>query len=230
MRNFLLVLHILLLVAWLGIDVGVFTSSFFIRRRGLSGDARVELRRLMRGLDLAPRLSLVLMIPVGLGLADVGGYAQVPTWVLAPVTIIGIAWAGLSVWSFRRLAVLGSPDPGRAPAGWFRKLDLWLRLVAVAGFMGFGAASLVGASDVFPADFVAIKAVMFGTLILAGLRIRSAAAPFTPALRSVVEEGEAEEQLVVMDQAMRRVYPAVLYIWGGLVVMTFVAVFRPTLG
>lgn len=228
MRNFLLVVHILLLVAWLGIDVGVFTSSFFIRRRGLSSDARVELRRLMRGLDLAPRLSLVLMMPVGLGLADVAGYATVPTLVLLPVTVVTLAWTALSVWSFCRLTVLGTPRPGPS-TGWFRQLDLVLRLSAIAGFGGFGVASLVGASEVFAADFVAIKAVMFATLVLAGLRIRLAAAPFSPALRAVVETGESEDQLAVMDAAMRRVYPAVLYIWGGLVVMTFVAVYRPSL-
>ncbi len=231
MRSALLILHILLLVSWLGIDVGVFTSSFLIRRRGLGADARVELRRLMRGLDLAPRLSLVLMMPVGLGLASVGGYGAVSDGVVLAVTVVALAWVAGSLWSYQRVTVMGVPRRDDATAAlWFRRTDLMLRLVAAAGFAGFGVASLAGATDAFAADFVAIKAILFASMVLAGLRIRTAAGPFTPALRQVVEEGEQEEQLLVMDAAMRRVYPAVLYIWGTLVVMTVIAVVRPSLG
>ena len=183
----------------------------------------------MRGLDLAPRLSLVLMIPVGLGLADVGGYAQIPTAVLLAVTLVGVAWCALSIWSFSRLTVLGLPRGESSSAAWFRQVDLVLRVVAVVGFGGFGIASLAGASDLFAADFVAIKAVLFATIVVAGLRIRYAAGPFSPALRSVVDQGETEEELRVMDAAMRRVYPAVLYIWVMLGIMTVIAVYRPSL-
>src|SRR5690606_40624309 len=108
--------------------------------------------------------------------------------VLASVTVVVLVWTGLSVWSFRRLTVLGTPRRGPSTA-WFRQLDLVLRLAAAVGFAGFGIASLVGASDVFAADFVAIKAVLFATLVLAGLRLRLAAAPVRPALRAVVDTG-----------------------------------------
>lgn len=226
----LLILHLLLVVAWLGIDVGVFSSSFLIRRRGLSGDARVELRRLMRGLDLAPRISLVLMMPVALGLADVTGYASIPAWLLVTVSLVALGWAGAMIWSFRRVTVLGTPlRDDEAAASAFRRIDLVLRVIAIAGFGIAGAGSLVGGAEVFATDFIALKSVIFATTVLAGLVIRKGAGPFTPALRSVVEDGETEDALRVMDSAMRRVYPAVLYIWGSLVVMVVIAVTRPTL-
>jgi hypothetical protein len=69
----LLVVHILLLVAWLGVDVGVFYTSFVLRREGLATETRRQVRRIMVTLDVSPRISLILMIPVGLGLAYLTG-------------------------------------------------------------------------------------------------------------------------------------------------------------
>ena len=228
-RSLLLIAHILLLVAWLGIDVGVFTSSFFIRRRGLSPDARTELRRVMRGLDLAPRLSLVLTMPVALGLADATGLATIPTAALSAVTVLSLLWVAGMVWAFRRVDVLGRPTRQDArAAAIFTRADLALRIAAIIGFGGAGFLSLVGTSEIFRADFVALKALLFASTVTAGLRIRSSARPFGPALRTVVTQGEDEAQLRIMDASMRRVYPAVLYIWGSLVVMTMLGVLRPT--
>lgn len=228
MRSPLLILHILLLVSWLGIDVGVFTASFLIRRRGLSGDARVELRRLMRGLDLAPRLSLVLTMPVVLGLADAAGYATISTGVLIAVSAIAVAWAMAMVWSYQRVSVLGVPHrDDLAAAAVFRQADLVLRIAAIVGFGGIGLGSLTGVWEVLSADFLGIKSLLFASTVLAGLVIRRNAGPFTPALRTVVEHGETAEAMAVMDTAMRRVYPAVLYIWVSLMVLTAIAVIRP---
>jgi hypothetical protein len=227
-RQLLLIVHILLLVAWLGVDVGVFTSSFFIRRRELPGLARVELRRVMRSLDLAPRVSVVLTIPVALGLAQAAGFASVPAWILLAVATVAVLWAGGLVWLFARTDTLGHPrfDDARA-AGAFAKVDLGLRLAALGFFAATGVHSLVSPDGLWQATFLSWKALLFAVTIAAGVRIRYAARPFGVALREIVERGESEAALQRMDGAMAGVYPMVLTIWGSLVMMTVLAVVRP---
>jgi hypothetical protein len=219
--------HVFLLVAWLGIDVGVFSSSFVIRKRGLSADARVEIRRIMRGLDLAPRLSLVLMIAVGpamarsYGLGATGGSA---TW-LWVLTAVVVVWAAGIVWSYGRLDPLGRPkrpDDG----AWARRFaagDLALRVLAATFFVATGVHSLLG-DGLWAAPRIAWKSALFGAAIAAGLWIRVAARPFSPALRSVVEQGESESSLQEMDRAMHRTYPAVLTIWTLVAIIAMIGI------
>ena len=227
-RSLLLAVHILLIIAWLGIDVGVFTSSFLIRRRGLSSDARIELRRLMRGLDLAPRLSLMATPLVGTSLASTVGFIDIPGWVIPLLTVVTVTWLAGGVWSYRRLDEVGRPrhdDASRARL--FARVDLSLRVVIIAFFGLTGAVGIATGGGFWGANFLAIKSLLFAITVVAGLWIRKAAKPFTPALWAVLDEGESEEQLRTMDAAMRAVYPGVLTIWIALVIMVFVATVRP---
>lgn len=223
----LTIVHVLLLVAWLGIDVGVFTSSFVIRKRGLSPDARVEIRRIMRGLDLAPRVSLVLMIAVAPAMArayGLGATTVSPGWLWA-VTGITLLWVLAIVWAYQRVDPLGRPkrDDDSRTATLFSRTDLTLRVAAIAFFLATGVHSLVF-SGIWSARHIAWKAALFGAAIAAGLWIRVAARPFGPALRDVVEHGESEAALARMDAAMHRAYPAVLTIWTLVAVMAVLGI------
>lgn len=227
-RNLLLVIHILLLVAWLGIDVGVFYSSFVMRRPGMSTEARHHVRHVMVTLDLAPRLSLILMIPAGLGLAHVSGLGfggldpGLITALLWGVTVAAVAWALATVWAFRARRDQASPE-GVAT---FDRLDWWARIAASVAFLGMGISSLAIASPFAP-TWLAWKATLFGLIIAAGLWIRLAARRYRPVLGELLTHGESPERLAAVNRAIRGVYPAVLSVWTGLVVMVFLAVFRP---
>ena len=228
-RSILLALHILLIIAWLGIDVGVFTSSFLIRKRGLSSDARIELRRLMRGLDLAPRLSLMATPLVGIALADSIGIIAVPGAVIGLVAALTLLWLAGALWAYRRLDATGRPRRDDAAAAKrFAQTDLGLRILVVAFFLGTGLIGIASDGGFWAAQWLALKSTLFAVTVIAGLWIRRSAKPFTPALWSVLDEGETENRMRVMDAAMRAVYPGVLTIWGTLVVMVFVATIRPS--
>ena len=223
--SWLLILHILLLVAWLGIDVGVFTSSFVMRRPQMSTEARLAVRGLMVSLDLAPRLSLILMIPVGLGLSRVTGWGmtEVADWVFWIVAALGIAWAAVSVVSYRRSGLAGSPPRW---VGAFSTVDQVLRGVASVFFLTTGVWSLV-ADGPWNGGWLAWKAVLFGVIIALGLQIRRAAGRYRPALAQLLEKGETPQRLALVNQRIRGVYPPVLAVWGLLVVMVILAVVRP---
>ena len=221
----LLALHILLLVAWLGVDVGVFSSSFVMRRPGLSTETRLTVRRIMRSLDLAPRVSLILMIPVSVSLAHTTGWGLVaaPSAALWLLGSAALAWAGASIVSFR-----ATGPTGTAPlwAAQFARLDWWLRAIASLIFVTTGIWSLIGEGP-WLATWVAIKALLFGIIIACGLWIRVAARRYHPALADLLEHGESPERLARINRDIRGVYPPVLAIWSMLVVMVFIAMFRP---
>jgi hypothetical protein len=220
----LLVLHLLLLVAWLGVDVGVFYSSFVLRREGLTTETRREIRRIMVALDLGPRVSLILMIPVALGLAYLTGLGlRTGSSALGPVVLWLIAggavlWAAGTIWAFRR-------SPSNKPR-WFGRLDVTLRVLASAGFISLGLASLGGSGPLGP-RWLAWKALLFGVIIALGLGIRLAAARYRPALEELLTQGESPERLAAVNRSIRGVYPLVLAVWGILILITVIAVTKP---
>lgn len=220
----LLILHLLLLVAWLGIDVGVFTSSFVMRRPGMSTETRLAVRRLMLSLDLAPRLSLILMIPVALGLSRATGWglANVPEWVFWAAGLLGAVWSGVSVVSVRR-GIRGS-TPVWGPG--FSQLDQILRAVASLFFLLTGVMSLAGDGP-WLGRWLAWKATLFGVIIILGLWIRRAAGKYRPAFTELLEKGESPQRLMEVNRRIRGVYPPVLGVWCLLVVMVILAVTRP---
>ena len=61
----LVTLHVLLLVFWLGTDMGVFFGSFRLRDPRLSVDARLAIARLTSLLDMGPRTGVILSVPTG---------------------------------------------------------------------------------------------------------------------------------------------------------------------
>ncbi len=227
-RDGLLILHILLLVAWLGIDVGVFYGSFVMRRPGLTPEARAQVRKMMTSLDLAPRLSLILMIPVALGLARVSGFGfgtADPTLIAAllwAVTILALVWVAASVWAFRRR----QEEPTDERLDSFNRSDISLRILASVAFVVMGVTSL-SVQVPFAPTWLALKALLFGVVIAAGLWIRVAAARYRPALTELLELGETPERLAAVNSSIPGVYPAVLFVWGALVVMVILAVARP---
>ena len=63
-----ILLHIVLFVFWLGGDLGVFYSSRFVLKPDLTPAARATALKIMGGLDLGPKICLVLFLPSGLTL------------------------------------------------------------------------------------------------------------------------------------------------------------------
>ena len=69
MEGFWLFLHILLLVFWVGTDVGVFIAAKWSERTALSMETRQTVLQLGMVLDRLPRSALTLIIPSGCQLA-----------------------------------------------------------------------------------------------------------------------------------------------------------------
>ena len=126
--------HLLLFVLWLGADAGVFMLGQHFRKRHLySLSERVVLLKLLVALDMAPRTSWALMVPVSLTLAMAGGLLQAPAAVVAVSWILGGVWLWL-VW----YAHLHDQTPQAQRA---RRAEFWIKIIIMVGY--FAAAIMI---------------------------------------------------------------------------------------
>jgi hypothetical protein len=203
---FWVLVHVLLLVYWLGADLGVFYASFLLLDRSLAPAARGAVARLLVALDLAPRVCLVLMLPSGLTLAGLLGLSPVRGgWLL-------LGWALALGWLAVVLALHqthGSAAGGRLAVG-----DAWFRGLLVVVLVVVAATSLAGAGPLLSAT-VAWKVLLFAVAVACGLGIRLALRPFGPALAAVVAGTASEADERALATTMRRSRPLVLVIWAA---------------
>ena len=220
--------HVFLLVAWLGIDVGVFYTSVILRRAGLSGETRLVLTRLLTFLDLAPRLSLLFMVPVGLGLAYSSGLGLDELGVGA---MNGLFWGSLAVaviWAWALVKehhLTGAGQVGTPFQRRYRLVDKTLRVVLIAFFLITGIHSLLG-DGIWAGGHVAWKAIVFAIVIAAGEWIDYAFRGFPAAFGELLEKGETPERLARFDRSISAAYPPVLVVYGGVIVMAILGVSR----
>ncbi len=117
-----LYLHILLLVFWVGTDLGVFLAARYSERSDLSIETRQIVLELGMKLDRLPRTALVLIIPSGVMLASGAGL----------VLLDGIA--NMALWGFTViwLAILWQGFLSTSPEVQARsaKINWWLNLLA----------------------------------------------------------------------------------------------------
>jgi hypothetical protein len=213
------VVHILLFVFWLGTDVGVFYMGMLIPRATLSLETRGTLGRTMHVLDQFPRTSLILMIPVAMGLVRVGGWGLlgVPVEVLWLVTAFAVLWAAASIWA---IGLRAAPRAARI----FLAADRLLRLA----FVGLAIAVLIlarGGTSALPETWLEVKLALFTTIVLAGALIDFLPNPFAD-LATIVTSGSTAEREARLRRNLAYVYPVVVYIYLALVTMTIFAVIK----
>ena len=66
-------IHTLCLVYWLGADLGVFYSSYFLIDEKLSKETRITISKVLFFLDQTPRISMILILPSGIHLSKILG-------------------------------------------------------------------------------------------------------------------------------------------------------------
>lgn len=204
--------HVLILVFWLGGDLGVFTASFMVADPRLAAPARVALAKLLFQLDMAPRSAMILALPTGLALAGAAGWAAPPPWLLAAVWLAAAAWLALA-WSVH----LRHLPPGHA----LRRADLAVRWLAMGGL-----AACAAAADGLPV-FIRAKLIVLAACIALGLWVRRALVPFGPAFSALAQgrAGPAEDAAIAASLARARL--PVLAIWMLIATAALLGAVRP---
>jgi hypothetical protein len=209
--------HILLLVYWLGADVGLFLVMAWIKDRRLDYATRVTLIRLAFYIDLAPRTCVALILPVGMHLAAGLGVAPIPGWLFVLAWAIGLGWTALHVALVVRK---GTPLAAR-----LRRVNNAWELVAGALFIAIGALSLATGAPV-AAGWFALKLLLFGLVFWVILGIDTRFQPFTTLLR-LGEQGLDDAAEAAITRATNLTMAWALLLYGLVLAIAFLGKVKP---
>jgi len=199
--------HVLAFVFWLGTDLAVWYIGFYAVNRKLSAETRVTVIRILFALDMAPRISMTLMLALGIHLSYRIGYLLVPAWVIYASYLICLGWMSLVLYLHygekTQLQIM------------LRRFDFGFRLVLIAGLSTYAAISLSGPSGV-SADFIAWKLLIFATIIACSLMVRMKLQPFGPAYANLQAGKVSQADEDAIDHSITVTRPWMLVIWMGL--------------
>jgi hypothetical protein len=161
-------------VYWLGADAGLFGVMILVRNPELSHETRATLIKLAFHIDLFPRVSFALLLPVGMHLARGLGLYPFPAWSMT------LGWTAGILWSALHLAVIRYK--GTAFAHALIRFNQFYELVLGGFFVTVGAVSLASGAPI-EAGWFAAKLLIFGLIFWVILGIDVVFQPFTTILR-----------------------------------------------
>lgn len=205
--------HVVLFVFWLGADLGVYYSAKYVARGDLSKPERLRFLELLLRIDMFPRSTLILMLPVGFSLAHVSGWADISMLALAGVWAFGAAWFVL-MWSVHK----------KPQALGLKKLDVMVRWAVIAGLLALAALSL--ATELWTGQaWLSIKLVLFACVMGLGLLLRGSVALWIKGFGMLESDSDAANALIHKGhkEATRFAHS----LWLLLIIMAFLGVAKP---
>ena len=212
----LTLLHVLVLVYWLGGDLGAYYASRFVYDGKRPVAARALAAKVLGDIDMAPRICLLLALPTGLALAASKG------WVSLHWLFLVVAFLAAGVWILIAFAIHMDHGGG---AG-LKRFDVVLRWAFLLGLAGTGAAALLG--EVALPRFLALKLLLLAFAVLMGLLIRRVLTPFGPAFGRLMAEGPSPATDAALRAPIARARPFVLSIWAALILAAYLGIATPT--
>lgn len=212
----LTLLHLLIPIYWLGGDLGTYLCGRAVRDTTLSPAERLFALRLLLNVDMAPRTALILTLPTGLTLAAMKGWLPLPGWSL------GIAWAAALIW----LGIAWTVHLRHGPASeGFRKADIAIRYIVLAGLAGTGAAALAGLVTL--PFFIALKLLLLASAIAFGVLVRHQLAPLFPAIAALRAQVASDATDSAITATLRKTTRSVFCIWAIIFIASFIGLATP---
>lgn len=208
-----LMLHILLLVFWLGTDIGVFLAAKISERAELSVETRATVLKLGMVLDRLPRSALVLILPSGIMLTKSMGMAA------PPVPAIAAIWGIALVWLVILWAGFLNPETKTEARAMTFNFAMNAILAVTVTVLGVGA---LMADDV--PDWLAWKVLLVGLIFIAGVALDLLFKPAVGHFVAIVTEGATDERNAAYSKALAPVYWAVLAIYAFVIVASYAGV------
>lgn len=202
-------LHIVLLVFWLGADVGVFASAAWVKRRGMPIEHRMLLLRLGGFVDLFPRICMAFMLPVGVSLASDWGLPVAPT-------TLPLLWSFSVLWSASVIVAYRSEGTALA-----RRIGLAQRAVfTVAGLVCLYLGRKIGMDLAVP-TWLALKLALFGLVFFVAIGIDLTFGPVIRDLMRLATEGSTDALEASFSRAINRCLVVVSCLYALLLVESF---------
>lgn len=210
--------HILLLVFWVGADVGVFMCAKVASTTRYNLETRNALFTVLGDIDLLPRFCFALTFPSGLTLIDALGLYAPPVWALLLAWALGGAWV---------LAIaLAHKSPKASWVGVFRPVQHWGQGVFGAGLLSAGIASLTGGVPVAE-KWLAAKILGLGLVCFIAMAMSIVSRPFDRAYTQINTTGSTPEMEAVVRRSMGTTLGVVLILYATLLVIAFIGKVKP---
>lgn len=210
--------HVLLFVFWLGADVGVFIAAAYAKNDKLSFETRATLLKLAGFVDLFPRISFAIMLPVGLQLVALTGVYPITSSMMLTSWLVGIAWTALILVSYKREGSELATNLGRIQTGF----------LAIAGllFVALGLLSLINGEPLIQGWF-ALKMLLFGCVFWAALAIDYCFRPMFAPFMAIGQEGSTPEREAAVTGAINRTLVSVLTLYALIATIAFLGTTKP---
>ncbi len=214
----LLFLHQLLFVFWLGPDIGVYMWGTKAGNPELSIAQRAAAARIMRVIDIIPKVCMSLMLTVGGILTELKGIEH-PWWQMAGIVLLGPVWLTLTLMTFVRA--------GSEAGAKLATLDEQFRwLVIVVVVLSVAYSTLTGRLEDFP--WVNAKILLFAAVVFFGIMVRRRLAPFNSAIDRL--EGSDGGDAALDGELVRGIAgsrPFVIATWLALAIAAGLGTFQP---
>lgn len=224
--------HILLLVYWLGTDLGVYWCAKYVGRADLPLAERQRFLQLLLKLDMGPRTALVLMIPTGTLMVFLAQWLPIGGATTAGIVALGLGWLAL-VWRlYLAPAAIATTAAGGATVGadLLRSLDRWARRVVVTVMLALGLLLLTGAGAALGFDgprWLGGKFLAYGGAVLCGLRLRGVLAHWAQGFGELREAATATQGNARIAAAMPAAFGYAYALWGCVLLAAFLGVVKP---
>jgi hypothetical protein len=208
-------IHVMLLVYWLGADLGVLVLARAAKRAELSFAERAFALRMAITIDLTPRLCFAVMFPVGLHVSASMGIYDAPTWVFLLSWLISAGWIAL-------LFAIGRHE-GKPLGHTLSQLNLALQSVLFLIFGWFGLQAVLG-NGPLPGGWFGAKILLFAFIFAMGIGIDFAFRPIGPAFMRLATEGSKPDIEASIGGAVDGAIRYVLGLYALLIVIAFLGV------
>jgi hypothetical protein len=213
--------HILAMVYWLGGEWGVFQTSYNVTNGALSLEERRRHMETAYRIDILARTGIVLLLPLGLHMGNIFGFAPFLDGWLTPMWLFFGAWLCLTWAAFI-----------------FRETDRGIRLTTFEEYLRYGLIALIFAAGVgslagkgpfevsegtywYPA-----KLILYGFTLCIGLLLRVVMRRWTARFRKLAEGPNAAEQAALEAEIRVARYAAYVY-WITIAGICFLGATKP---
>jgi len=211
-------IHIMLVVFSLGPDLGVFAASQYAKNAKLHVEARAALMKLGGFLDLFPRTSFALFLPVGLHLTRGLDLYPVTFTMLAIGWLIAITWIVMIFTIYR--------NEGKPFAFRLILVQTVFQIVIGAVFVAVGAKSLMTGAPLTMGWF-GLKMLLFGLMFWTAMAVEIAYRPLFIPYLEILESGSTPEREILFRKYIHRAMVGVFIIYLEIAGMAFLGATKP---
>lgn len=207
--------HVLLLVFWLGTDVGVLLLARKFRDASLTVETRLTLLQMAMVIDTLPRICFIVMLPVGVHLSNAAGLLHVSSPGMVGLWLLAALLLTINMSAAKHI---GTPLGAR-----LQRLN-WAGLgITGVAIIGLGCASLLSGTPAI-VSWLAAKIVIYGMVYLFAIGIDWMFLPVGRLTGELVEKGPSEEIEAGITRTVDQTMWAVLAVYASTLAAAWICV------